>query len=523
MDNFYHHLRFDVRKVQEYIFRVPKLKYMLGANSSIGELFSKELIGLMPQVDSIFNNYPGDLPAEIKKLLDKNILSSAGGHFEAVFDSKDKLDDFAKNVSACVREKTPGLEVSMSSRKFLMSDKWKDFYEERKSYPLSAPNTDAVFIDAPFYQLCKNDGQSIGMNGDKGEILGSMAKRMSEQADDFYRLKNTDAISTFYQDMKVSACRVPKELGELSDTGVSLKRNMLAYIKADGNGTGARFNVLSKSIDSMNIQNAFIEIEKFWYESRTSMMKLLEEATRTYIDNAEKYKKLPFILLMLGGDDLFMVSTPEIALDIAKIIAKPDIENVSVSVGIAFVKETYPVASASAIAEMCLESAKAAGYAQKLETEKNIIPYIDWHVHFDSVYQHLKDIRRASYMLNYKDGKDEMIDLLSKRPYRSEELSLILKQVKAIAKKLDKSMDNKKTDNEIANNKIKTYRSALKNGYRDLEYLRERLMQDDALLNEFLVYEKPVDGIRLDASLDKIELIDFYRTPMKEGAQSDQD
>lgn len=84
-----YHLRLDVRKVQDYIFQVPKLKYMLGANSKIGELFSKNLPALMPGEDCVFEDAQvQDLSADLAANFPKNILSSAGGHFEAILFSE---------------------------------------------------------------------------------------------------------------------------------------------------------------------------------------------------------------------------------------------------------------------------------------------------------------------------------------------------------------------------------------------------------------------------------------------------
>jgi hypothetical protein len=197
-------------------------------------------------------------------------------------------------------------------------------------------------------------------------------------------------------------------------------------------------------------------------------------------------------------------------------LASADKEGISVSVGVAFVKESYPVAQAHEIAEMCLDSAKAAGYARKESSQ--IMPYIDWHVHFDSVYQDLKDIRRSSYILSYADNDKELNEILSKRPYTAEDLQAMLSEIKSTAKKLDEP------DAKFANNKIKTYRSALKNGYRDVEFIRNILLKDDKELLGFLPYRKPQNGLRLDSSLDKIEIIDFYRdsSQKKEEAEHEQ-
>jgi len=503
-----HHLHIDLRKVQEFIFKVPKLKYMLGANSCIGELFSKNLPEMMPPCDSIFPHIPEDSPLQIRKLLEKNVLSSAGGHFEAVFQTQAELDIFVAKACHLIRDKAPGLEITMSKREFSPEDTWKQFMEDCKSLPIDTRAASPIFVDAPFYQLCTMDGESLGVGREQGNVVGASAKMMSQQADSFYSLKTEDAISRFYKANGINCARLPKELTELAKSGKSNKRNMLAYIKADGNGTGARFKDLRESIDSKNVFEAFIEIERFWHQNRKQMNDLLYGAVSSYIDEKGKYPSLPFILLMLGGDDLFLISTPEIALDIASKLASADRGGLSVSVGVAFVKDSYPVAQANEIAEMCLESAKAAGYAKM--NSSSITPYVDWHVHFDSVYQDLKDLRLASYVLSYTDDYQAMTEVLSMKPYTGAEIKTLLSYVLNLANALDSP------DAKIANNKIKTYRSALKNGYKDVEFLRDLLFKDDELLKAVFTYEKPENGLRLDSSLDKIEIIDFYRLGLKD-------
>src|SRR5690606_27594553 len=99
-------------------------------------------------------------------------------------------------------------------------------------------------------------------------------------------------------------------------------------------------------------------------------------------------------------------------------------------------------------------------------------PYVDWHVHFDSVYQDLKDLRLASYVLSYTDDYQAMTEVLSMKPYTGAEIKTLLSYVLDLANALDSP------DAKIANNKIKTYRSALKNGYKDVEFLRDLLFKD---------------------------------------------
>jgi len=114
-------------------------------------------------------------------------------------------------------------------------------------------------------------------------------------------------------------------------------------------------------------------------------------------------------------------------------------------------------------------------------------------------------------MLQYKDNGSEITEVLTKRPYSLADAQALLEKVMKMAKMLDKP------EKEAANNKIKSYRSILKNGYRDLEFYNKMLLDDESDLKDFFGYQKPKDYIRLDAALDSIELLDIYRKKPDKG------
>lgn len=502
------HLRLGVRKVQDYIFQVPKLKFMLGANSKIGELFSVELPKLMPTEEGVYNGSKlQELPVEIGGNFRKNFISSSGGHFEALFRNKEVMDDFTGSVARWIAEELPDLEYAITWREFQDDVSYRIFNDETTSQPCSIKLNLKTFFDMPYFQLCEFDGQSVGTRRDKDKVLGSKALLMFGQADKFYDLATHDAVSRFYKGMGIGKRAIADELSELSKQGISLKNNMLAYLKIDGNGTGARFRKELDNLNETNVLDAFIEIEKFWDSNRNQLLSALKTTLETVIPH-KLHKKLPYLILMLGGDDLFIVCVPELAMDIALKMAAATAETTPVSVGIAYVKDTYPIFLANHLAESCLESAKAGSYMHGEARP----PYIDWHVHFDSVYQDIADIRQASYMLQYQDNVSEITELLTKRPYSLAEAGALLKNIKELAAMLDKP------EGEAANNKIKSYRSVLKNGYRDLEFYNKMISKDE--LSSFFEYHEPKANMRIDSSLDLIELLEIYRkNPAKGGAE----
>lgn len=390
------HMRLDVRKVQDYIFQVPKLKFMLGANSKIGELFGATLPRLMEGSTSLFSaeQLSRIKDAKVRKQFGQNILSSSGGHFEALFDCGDKMKLFITDVSMQIAKSIPDLEYSISWREFNKDNTLSEF-SKLKVNQVNSSCANTNWYDIPYYELCNQDGLSCATTVEdsdrKKENVGTKARLMNQQADRFYNLQTQDAIATFYHELKIPGDKLAKSLKELAECGKSLKDNMLAYIKIDGNGTGARFREMKESIENeYKVFDGFIKIEEFWAENRGKIWESLKLTLQGEAIIKHTGVIVPYLLLMLGGDDLFLVCIPEIALDIATDLAKNMGSEFPISTGIAYVKESYPIGLANHLAESCLESAKSGSYRDGATKPA----YLDWHVHFDSVYQDMPDIRK---------------------------------------------------------------------------------------------------------------------------------
>ncbi|HNU53495.1 MAG TPA: hypothetical protein PK046_02400 [Candidatus Syntrophosphaera sp.] len=511
-----YHLRIDVRRIQDYIFHVPKLKYMLGANSKIGELLEQDLPNMMGIPECLL---PLEgLDAELVEMFKRNIISSSGGHFEALFKDKETMTNLLRSFENYVVKELPDLEWSGFLREFDPNITWGEF-KKLEIRPLNG-TTGVLFPDSPFFQICANDGMStaVGFEKEKGVPLGLKSKLMLEQADKFYKLKSVDGLAKFLLETGVTSGMLADTLEQLAARGCSLKRNMLAYIKLDGNGTGERFRKMSKDIDNTNVLSAFAAIEKFWKDNRGNIRTALKEVlTGELISNYESGVR-PYLPLMLGGDDLFIVCVPEIALDLVAKLVSGLPGTCPASAGVAFTKTNYPIGLAARLAESCLESAKAASYRQDSGSKPS---FIDWHVHFDSVYQDIEDIRRSSYMLEYKGKDGDMVELLTARPYSLADLDGLLKEVKKVAKDLDRP------EKERANNKIKGFRSVLKDGTAEADYFRKMIVGNDEELNSLFGKHETLGKITnktviKNKALDIIELIEFYRQP-KEGGDHEKD
>ena len=184
---------------------------------------------------------------------------------------------------------------------------------------------------------------------------------------------------------------------------------------------------------------SFVEIEEFWFKARESFRQGLEKAI-SQIKGYESKEKLPYIVLMLGGDDLLLVTVPEIALDFVVNFEKGLKEynkDLTISAGIAFVKYNYPFSHGHELAESLLSSAKVKS---KLNNGKSAI---DWHILFSSFNEDINEIRKDEYILNY----DKHYDILTKRPYLLEDTPNILNKVKGYNKIIE---DNKRDKSDTS-------------------------------------------------------------------------
>ncbi|HNZ26290.1 MAG TPA: hypothetical protein PLG34_06155 [Spirochaetota bacterium] len=581
-----YHLKLEVQKTQSFIFRVPKLKYMLGANSALGEYFAKDLPDLIKNngkriecIDSekkLTHSYD-----DIYSNFEKGIIGSAGGHFEAIFDDRKNCEDFLKDALKKAedflekalkkaKEKIPGIKISCYIKEFDETKNLKDF-NEIQSQSLNKEIKDNLSIlsyDSPYFMQCSEDGKEPGIidipeiifvenrindndfnfikkyyrdKKDKKyqlkdddinpaeklelfEILNKLniksksitVNDIEEQGDKFYSLKTNDYLCRFYKDiLKIDEKKIPYNFDELRKSSLIEKNNKIAIIAIDGNGMGNRFKKIREELDDKNIMKSFVEIEEFWFKARESFRRGLKCAIdkipnkEKYESNDENNKKLPYIVLMLGGDDLLLVTVPEIALDFVVNFEnglKEYNKDLTISAGIAFVKYNYPFSHGRELAESLLSSAKVKS---KLNDGKSAI---DWHILFSSFNEDINEIRKDEYILNY----DKHYDILTKRPYLLKDIPSNIEKIKEYNKKIeDREKDKSDTSGR---NKFKSFRNYLKEGADMTKHYGKLIFENDKFeeLYEFDEIDQNSAYIRINSSLDLIELMDFYKTNKKD-------
>ena len=295
---------------------------------------------------------------------------------------------------------------------------------------------------------------------------------------------------------------------------------MVALITMDGNGMGSRFQEFRKMLEDRNgtILQAFIEIEGIWYRNRKNVRNAMAKAIGNLKDRYPAYFKesLPFVIYMMGGDDIFLLCVPELAFDFVYEFNK-SLEGITFSTGMVYVKSSYPISQAHALAESCLSSAKVL--SRRIKGEQSDSPAtIDWHILYDSQHSEITAIRERDYLLQYNNENDNLIiDILSKKPYSLPDAEGIFNKAKILAERFSKE-ENGCDAKQSGKNKYKKYRAILQSGHKAANFYYKLLFSEQK--SEIKAFESINLNSTITDALDIIELIDIYTPHEKQSGDT---
>jgi len=484
----------------------------VGANSRLGELFAHDLPALRKDFGYSGNPLPfPNLPADFsfdnpKENMESGTLCSAGGHYEGLFTKKEDAIRFCDEAAKLIKRELPGIQFGITIKKFPPDITYEAFEE----IPFQSVDTSAFpepFFNLPDLQISSDDGTNPVNPGSNGN--SDLIDHMNAQKIKFFNGDAKDFLCQFLNTMDIRFWPTGGfefDTEKLSALSTTRNRNQIAMIVMDGNRMGVRFRKKLDEIKAKSVMEAFIESERFWLASRNKIRTALKAVLKKIYEDLKGGSPFPVWPIFLGGDDVMLLSTPELALELVLLfieeLKKTDPEH-TVSAGIAVVKESYPLAQAHELAESCLSSAKKEAY----RTGKSAV---DWHILYDSRTIEIEEIRRRDYMLSYDlDGKT-FVDILSCRPCIVEKAGKLCNDAREIVKKVG--------DEERGMNKYKALRTILRQGRPMAEYQMKQLGIDDGAL-QFKKEEITIDDkmIRCSQALDVIELCEFYRTTKAEG------
>lgn len=151
----------------------------------------------------------------------------------------------------------------------------------------------------------------------------------------------------------------------------------------------------------------------------------------------------PFEIIMLGGDDLILVTAADMALEVAVALAsgfeqetqkknkdrdKDRNSRLSLSVGVTIAHATYPFYAILDTAEELLKSAKMRSFGLTSARNPGMHGAIDFMVITNTTGLSIKQLRKEEF--SYQDG--ESLVTLTERPYSIEETSKLISIIKKL-------------------------------------------------------------------------------------------
>jgi hypothetical protein len=391
----------ELQRVQTWLFAVPRLRAMVGANALLGETLRVDLQKLARETGHGWTlapsgeAYPAADPNDPLKDHDDpvadakdGILSRDGGHFEALFAIGAEV--FAEEASCLLRSNLPGLRFRVSIN----------------GNPLTKSQTH-LCTELPVLAPCEWTGRGLAskpikQGKDEHNVSLDVAQRhdAAKQAEEW---ETKDIASLLGATTKLQKLDRVQELKDLVGNGY------LALIHADGNNVGK------------NKPGDVVGDARFFYQNRVLLRRAVKEAID---DTCEKDKAgknespAPLVPLMLGGDDLLLVCRARVALPfVVKLCEALNAFQkdstgfkLTLGVGVVFAKHTIPIHRLHEVAEQLASSAKRRFRGLKDgEANRSVV---DWAVYSTSWVDDLEAVRRRDWLR----GSGNELCVLSQRP-----------------------------------------------------------------------------------------------------------
>ena len=535
------YVHLEIKRIQTYLFSVPKLKAIIGANVILGEttMGTKEDLE-KPGADNfvqlaIKNKFAGadqracpsfnEIDQNIKdyftsykasleddsplEFAEKGIVSRHGGHFSAFFKDVASAENFIKDVNKMVFDKLPGAKLKVEKIKLKptpeeiitgwesMADKLKEGESSTKSPDPSEPT---ALPELPVFAMCEGSGNEPAEEYIRkyGDISKSYSEKIAA-ANRFYENDTKDIVGMLIEKEKIiDPEKIDNSFEYLADS------NYIAVIHADGNKMGEKSSVwvqkalptkgANENLEGEELLKRFINNEFL----RETFFFSMRKATRTATKEALNTKDIKYRLFMSGGDDLFIVCQPKDAFEFIKTYAKKikdnkliskngdkleECETMSIGAGVVIAHHKLPIVKLHATAEDLASNAKKRN--RHLKQDENVV---DWIVASESFIGEVDEYRKNNVVI--ENEKVDETCYLTMKPYDILGDKLSLESLMESAGAL-KSKDGKRA----ARNKYKGMIDDLKQGSVIAKILYDEMPAKDTF--------EEVKKLIIDSTVDK--------------------
>lgn len=521
---------YDVRGIQNYIFRTSKLRDAVGASGIIEGLFHNALEYAVTRLDCnndlMWCDENGALPFCETEVADVQVLYIGGGNACVIFSSRELAIKVNKLMSRYTLDNTYSLQLAVA-----MVDKTEDYRRDYENLMIEMVRvkdrmTVCKPLDAiPVIKTEIKTGFSISGKNTVTGIEASTETALKSRAEKEMRKKMGENEKVFDR--------------YIADKGES---SMLAVIHIDGNNMGLRIRELIADIESY--PEAVTQMRKVSYAINNSYKRVMDDMlvefskirnnmmTKKGENDDGKWWILP---LINAGDDITYVCNANIAFatvefflkTISKYGMKDDEEkdyrySFSACAGISFFNSHFPFDIAYSVAEECCGSAKKRAKAKEytfVEDNKEVIgSWLDFQFCRNVHALNLEKIRSEEYVT--PSGEN-----LLRRPYyipseKLEESIPRFKQMRSEKISLDVFHSDMKQyvidESNIPRSFVKEMRNTYPLGEHQMEILKSFLKSREIQASkdsrarrypeEFYFGDSPKVALLYDA----LEVADYY-------------
>ncbi len=386
----------EFRRLQTWLFSVPRLRAMVGANTLLGETLRVGLPelareGVRWSLMSVRIEYPiahlddpladhDDPIADAKQ----GILSRDGGHFEAAFSAG--ADAFADAAAALLHMELPGLRFRISVDGSERADARAELCTE-----------------LPVFARCEWTGRGLASRTVRqGNEHAEVALEVFRRHEAARRAENgnaSDLASLLIGCTKLSELQRPTTFEDIAGDGY------LAVVHADGNAVGSAAG------------SNEAERGAFFHRNRMLLRRALQFAINQVCEGTETAPVLP---LMLGGDDLLVVCRADLALPFVVSLCgelerlqlnSGNTFQLTLGCGVVFSKPTVPFNRLHEVAENLAGSAKRLFRGFEEHDRRSVA---DWAVYTTAWLDDTAELRRRDWVR----GSGGDMRVLSSRPLR---------------------------------------------------------------------------------------------------------
>lgn len=506
----------EVSRKQDYIFQSNKLKENKGASIIIEHIIE-------------------ELPKELGKDYEKNLIYNGGGNSLYKFDGEEQAKKFVKDISERVLRDYPGIQLFMviknyNDKEYEVIKAIKDAYKKLEKKKNSRKNS-GLQKSFGIEKTCESTGLPAycsDPDNSKRLISEGVFRKIENSYGDY---KDNSKFKRLLPE-GVKGIRgfrdLTKEEGE---------KNYLAVIHIDGNRMGEKMAQLEKCFiyeekdksetnkEYLKALRRFSNDIKLAYEDAFKKMTSVINRNKDILDKDTKIKEgfFPVIPVIVAGDDITYVTNGKIGVESARIflehLCSNEIEiyggkttKLNACAGVAIGKVSHPFYNMYKMAEeLCTNGKRKLAYDYFGED----FSLIDWHIEQGDRLGNMSDIR-AQYYKTLDNMKLCMRPLYINNDYNDGNAWRNYANFKASYNDIVKGEIYK---NKIARNKLKELKGVLRKG----KSATRIFLESNNIKNYFGRFENVgaeycfFDNICI--YYDAIEILDLFMELEKEGGK----